>query len=120
MRKGFCEACGPPRKAEFTVSRISESGKRAERSLCARCAQNAERIIFGDTRFPLTDLYSALVTQSPAFDARGDRTKVCPECGNSEQEVVEAAEVGCTTCYAVFRDEIAEVIRKIHSPESQK
>ena len=119
MRKGFCEVCGPPRKAEFTVSRVSEAGRRAERSLCGRCAKDAERIIFGDSRFPLTDLLAALVPRGPVAELGADRTKVCPSCGNTEQEVTETGTVGCTTCYSVFRDEIAEVIRKLHGPVVQ-
>ena len=119
MRKGFCEVCGPPRKAEFTVSRVSEAGRRAERSLCGRCANDAERIIFGDSRFPLTDLFAALVPRGPAAGIGVDRTKVCPSCGNTEQEVTETGTVGCTTCYSVFRDEIAGVIQKLHGPVVQ-
>jgi len=120
MRKGFCEVCGPPRKAEFTICRVTRSGRRAERSLCGICAKDAERIALGDTGFPLTDLFTALVTERSGAGIGQNRTKVCPSCGNTEKEATEAGMVGCPLCYSVFRDEIAEVIRKLHGPDAAR
>lgn len=116
MRKNFCELCGPPRRAEFTVSRVSESGRREERNLCEICARDAERIRFGDSRLPLTDLLSVLVLERAETGSEIDRTKVCPSCGNTVQEVTEAGAVGCSLCYSVFQDEIEEMVRRLHGP----
>ena len=120
MRKGFCELCGPPRRAEFAVCRASAGGRRAERSLCETCARDAERIIFGAGGLPLTDLLKVLILERPASGNEENRTKVCPSCGNSADEVKEAGAVGCPMCYSVFRDEIAEVIRKLHGPPHEQ
>jgi protein arginine kinase activator len=114
MRKSFCELCGPPRRAEFTVCKISDAGRREERNLCGQCAKDAERILFGDSRLPLTDLLNVLVLERSGSESDSDRTKVCPSCGNSVQRVLEAGEVGCSTCYSVFRKEIDEVVRAMH------
>ena len=120
MRKGFCELCGPPRRAEFAVCRASAGGRRAERSLCETCTRNVERIIFGAGGLPLTDLLKVLILERPASGNEQNRTKVCPSCGNTADEVKEAGAVGCPTCYSVFRDEIGKVIRKLHGPPHEQ
>lgn len=119
MRKTFCELCGPPRRAEFTVSRVTGSGRREERNLCGQCARDAERIVFGESRLPLADLLDVLITERAAAGSDIDRTKVCPTCGNTEQRVLEAGEVGCPACYAVFRKEIDRIVRALHGPSAQ-
>lgn len=115
MRKSFCDSCGPPRRAEFTVSRVSEHGTREERDLCGVCAKDAERVMFGASALPLVDLLSALV-----LEKSGDkhRTKVCPTCGNKESEVTEHGMVGCSHCYGHFREEIEQVILRMHGPSA--
>lgn len=118
MRKGFCELCGPPRRAEFTVCKVSEAGRREERNLCGICARDAERIVFGDSRLPLADLLRVLVLEKSRQDSELDRTKVCPACSNTEQEVREAGVMGCSVCYSVFREEIEDVIRQLHGPSA--
>ncbi len=114
MRKSFCELCGPPRRAEFTVCRVTGTGRREERNLCGQCARDAERVLCGESRLPLADMLNVLITERAASMSGGDRTKVCPTCGNTEQRVLEAGEVGCPSCYSVFRKEIDEIIRALH------
>lgn len=119
MRKQFCDECGPPRQAKYSVFRVSKAGRRAERMLCETCALNAERILYGDSGLPLTEMLDVLATGKPVARDEPDRTKVCPECGNTVDEVVEAGEVGCSTCYLVFREQVEQVIRKLHGRVSQ-
>lgn len=114
MRKSFCELCGPPRRAEFTVCKISDAGRRGERNLCEQCVRDAERILFGESRLPLTDLLNVLITERAGRESDSDRTKVCPSCGNTVQTVLETGGVGCSTCYSIFRKEIDEVVRAMH------
>lgn len=113
MRAGFCESCRRER-AKFTVCRASRSGRREERNLCETCAKDSERILFGDRGFLLTDLLQATALDQSTAEEGGDRTKVCPGCGNAASKVSEAGVVGCAMCYVVFRDEIAHVIAKLH------
>ncbi|HUV04643.1 MAG TPA: hypothetical protein VMX94_06000 [Armatimonadota bacterium] len=114
MRTGHCELCGPPRRTEFVVYLVSKAGRRAERRLCETCARDAERILFGDSGLLLTDLLKVLVTESSVAESEQNRTKVCPVCGNTIEEVEQGGMVGCSMCYTVFRTELDRVIRELH------
>lgn len=114
MRREFCESCGPPTRAEYRISRVSKAGRRAERSLCDACMRDAERVLVGDSGLPLTDLLKVLVLDRSAIESEENRTKVCPGCGNTIDEVTEAGIVGCSMCFVVFRDEIDRVIGELH------
>jgi len=114
MRAGYCESCGPPRRAEFVICRVSKAGRRAERRLCETCAGNSERILFGDSGLLLTDALKTLATECSASENERNRTKVCPVCGNTIDEVEQGGMVGCSTCYTVFKAEVDRVIRELH------
>jgi len=114
MYRGYCESCGSPRRVEFVVYRASKAGRRAERRLCETCARDSERILFGDSGLLLTDLLKALATECSVSENEQDRTKVCPSCGNTVDEVEQGGMVGCSMCYTVFRAEVDRVIRELH------
>ncbi len=118
MRKSFCDSCGPPRHAEFTVALVSEHGTREERDLCGVCAKDAERVMFGASRLPLVDLLSVLALEKAGAQTDKHRTKVCPTCGNKESDVTEHGMVGCSHCYVYFREEIEQVILRMHGPSA--
>ena len=113
MLARLCESCRR-RSAEFTVCRVSGTGQRAERRLCETCTRDSERILFGDRGLPLTDLLKALVIEPSVSEGRENRTKVCPSCGNTVDEITGAGMVGCAVCYMVFREEIDQVICQLH------
>ena len=113
MRRELCESCGG-KPAEFSVSRVSKTGRRGERSLCESCARDSERVLFGDSGLLLTDMLKTLVMARSSSESGGNRTKVCPNCGNTVGEVKEAGIVGCSMCFMVFRDEIDRVIEELH------
>lgn len=111
-RDQICEVCGRP--AEFIVYSVSRSGRQNERGLCEACCADAERVLLGADGPPLVELFRGLVWDAPDSENGENRTKVCPSCGNTLDEVIEFGMVGCFTCYMVFRDQIDKVIRKLH------
>jgi protein-arginine kinase activator protein McsA len=113
MHRRFCESCGKG-QAEFIVCRASDAGGRTEQYLCEACARDAEHVMFGVSGLPMTDLLRALVVERPGSEIEQTRTKVCPGCGNTIDEVTESAMVGCAMCYSVFRNEIDRIVQEMH------
>lgn len=113
MRRRLCESCHRE-PARFTVFRASRAGRREERSLCETCARDSERMLFGDSGLLMMDCLDTIVIERAAADKEQHRTKVCSCCGNTVGRVADAAEVGCSLCYVVFRDEVARVIQELH------
>jgi protein arginine kinase activator len=109
----LCELCGCE-PAEFVVRLVTEISQGAEQNLCESCAVNRERILFGSSRLPLTALVKTLAARVESPENDDNRTKVCPFCGNTADEVERAGIVGCSTCYAVFQAEVDRVIRILH------
>lgn len=112
-RSRLCESCGCE-PAEFVVYRLSVTSRRAERNLCEACARQQERILFGNSGLSLTDLVRVLSAGCSASQGANNRTKVCPYCGNTQDEVEQAGMVGCSMCYIVFEAEVDRVIRFLH------
>ena len=113
MRAGLCESCRL-QPAELVVSRVSKAGRHDERSLCRTCARDAERLLFGDSGLLVTDLLEVVSTERPVADGDQNRTKVCPNCGNTVNVVEESGVVGCAVCYMVFQTEVDRLIAEMH------
>jgi protein arginine kinase activator len=108
----LCELCG--KKAEFAVIRRSGKVPPTERNLCHACAADFERISCARVGPALSDLLLGLVMDNSITSPETNRTKVCPNCGNNEKEIVGRGSVGCPECYDVFRNQIEAVIREMH------
>lgn len=108
-----CESCGK-KPAEFTVYRVSDAGCGAERNLCGTCARDYEKIYFGSGSLLLTDMIQTIESDHSGSMVKCNRTKVCPKCGNTIEEVIESGVLGCSDCYEVFRSEVDCVIRELH------
>ena len=107
-----CEWCG--KEAQYKVFIASKNDRRDEQDLCEACARDSERVLFGDSGLPMPDLLKALVLERSTSESERDRTKECPRCGNTREELAESAMVGCSVCYMVFRDEIDRLVRELH------
>jgi protein-arginine kinase activator protein McsA len=73
----------------------------------------------GDSGLPLADLLETLVIERSVAQSEQNRTKVCPNCGNTVDGVEQAGEVGCSVCYMVFAKEIDRVVRELHGRAHQ-
>jgi protein-arginine kinase activator protein McsA len=116
MREILCESCGHD-VAEIVVC-FTSGTRRTERNLCRRCARDSERILFGDGELLIADTLELLATERQTPAAERDRTKVCPNCGNTVDDVLESGVAGCPTCYKVLRSAIDLAIDRWHGGKS--
>ena len=114
----LCQKChkrpGTIRYAEVVDGRV------ADQFWCSECLTQQRA---GDVGFEI----SQVSPTRPSSDAlhkvvsrvvRAQRT--CPACDTQLQYVLETHQVGCTTCYETFQDELTELLTKIHSHVSHK
>lgn len=113
MRAGLCELCGQ-RQAEFVVCKVSGDRRRDERRLCAKCTGDRERIIYGNSGLLLSELLGIRISKLSASNKEQNRTKVCPNCGNTIENAKQTGMLGCPTCYIVFEEEITPIISELH------
>ena len=101
-----CERC--QREATFFYNE-AVNGKMRSLALCAECAAKSGFLSGAAAQSLENDLYSVLFPkkQAPA-------TKSCPRCGTSWQTIAHRGTVGCSDCYAAFREELAVSIRRMH------
>ena len=108
---GLCEVC---RRKPAELKVFMPCGSRAssgERHLCAACARDDELILCGDRGLLLTELVHTLICA--AGDER-NRTKVCPGCGNTLEEMRSTGMLGCSICYMVFQEQVDNMIDQLH------
>ena len=104
----LCQNC---KKKEATFYyKQNVNGKVSEVHLCADCARKYSAgstipDIFG------IDLLGGFFGSSPAIPRR---TKVCPVCGSSFDDIVSSGKIGCASCYEAFKDELAGTVERIH------
>lgn len=113
MRAGLCELCRK-RQAEFVVCKISGNERREERQLCAKCTGDREKIIYGNSGLLLTELVNIHLSKLSASSKEQNRTKVCPNCGNTIENTRQTGMVGCPTCYIIFEEEVGAIIAELH------
>jgi protein arginine kinase activator len=112
MHRSLCESCGSV-PACFVVRRSAADGWVLDRFLCAGCARDAERVMFGGGLL-LTELLSAANDEASVSGDAGGEDSVCPVCGNSLLDVKKSGMMGCVSCYEFFRTEIEPIVKEIH------
>ena len=104
--------CGECRAARATleISVYNRGSVREQRVMCAKCAENYERLTFG--RRPGVGLVQlvAHIADKHAEHAGASSKMGCPVCGTMLAEVVTGGFPGCATCYTRFAKEIEPVI----------
>lgn len=120
----LCETC-KKNNATFHY-RYSENGNVTEMHLCADCAKKQGLMdetpnlgsFFGGTGF-FDDFFGAspfasLFGEGTSKQKLLSRSRVCPSCGMSENELVKTGKIGCKECYRTFSDLIASMLSKLH------
>ena len=103
----LCQNCKKKEAAFYYKQNIN--GQISEVHLCADCARkygagNALPDIFG------IDLLGGFFG-APSIPRK---TRVCPSCGSSFDEIVDSGKIGCAECYKTFKDELAGTVERIH------
>ena len=98
--------CSKCHKNEATVYyKQNINGEVKEYALCPECAAESE------LGFTPLNLFGSMF--APPKVKR--ETKHCTLCNSTFEEIKQRGKVGCAECYSVFRDELAPMIRNIHS-----
>lgn len=105
----LCQYCGK-NPAVIRVKSI-ENGELSEFSVCAECA---EKLGYGNL---LTGIGLRLEGNMREFFTEEDEefdTVRCKCCGASFNDIVRSGKVGCSQCYATFRDRLVPLLQQIH------
>ncbi len=110
----LCSQCGE-REAVIRLTQVVDD-KVTNLHLCERCA--AEKgvetgITFGAS--PLGGFLAAMGKESEGLPQSvvGD-LGACLTCGATLQDFRETGRVGCAECYAIFRDPLRTLLRRLH------
>jgi len=114
----LCEDCG---KEEATVklTQIIKNQK-TEINLCLDCAKKKgwKNPLEG---FPLAEFLASMVQLGEAKKIEGETAKEaqikCPVCGITFVDFAKQGRLGCGNCYKVFREQIQDLLRKIHGSD---
>ncbi|MBQ7499620.1 MAG: UvrB/UvrC motif-containing protein [Clostridia bacterium] len=104
----LCQNCKKKEAAFYYKQNVN--GQISEVHLCADCARkyssgNTVPDIFG------IDLLGGFFGSIPVVRKR---SKICPVCGSSFDDLVDSGKIGCAECYNTFRDELAGTVERIH------
>lgn len=100
-----CDRCGKPSVYHSTliVNGVSQS-----RNLCRDCA--IKEGVFNTETSLFDDMFSAFSDFLP-FEKVENVS--CPVCKTSLVEFKNSGKLGCPNCYEAFREEIADIVRRI-------
>ena len=104
----LCQKC---KKKEATFYyKQNVNGQVSEVHLCADCAKKYGA---GSTLPDLfgIDLLGGFFGGVPSIPRR---TRVCPNCGSSFDDIAGSGKIGCAECYNTFKDELAGTVERIH------
>jgi protein arginine kinase activator len=109
----LCEDC---RKQEASIHlKQVVNNQKVVLNLCSACAKRRGfSNPLKNVPFPLADFLTSMV---PATLARPDNALMeqsCPSCGLTYDKFAKTGRLGCGTCFTVFRQPLADLLRKIH------
>ena len=89
----LCDAC---KKNEATYHTIRQyNGIKTETHLCAECRR---KFVTGG----ISDFANAFFSDFSSVFGNAKKTRVCAECGTTEEEFLNTGYVGCENCYKEF------------------
>ena len=113
----LCEQC-KKRPANVHMTKII-NGHKTEMHLCEECArERGELNFFSVPQFSFQNLLAGMLGQEPGFDVdlsrpyRGSRR--CDKCGLEYSDFTRSGFLGCSHCYAEFRNQLEPILRRIH------
>ncbi len=92
-------------------------------SLCKDCAANRGfHSPLDNVPFPLSDLISGLLQQSPKKSGEMPEMPdiTCSRCGLTFEQFTHQGRFGCGECYNSFRSRLEPIMRKIHGSSLHK
>lgn len=105
-----CDICGK-KKATVHLTEIVDE-QMSEMHLCEDCAR--EKSVQMEQQFGLADLLAGLADFGKQVKDV-DKVKIkCANCGLSYDDFRKFGRLGCSECYASFKDHLSALLKKIH------
>jgi protein arginine kinase activator len=106
----LCDICGK-KKATVHLTEIVDE-QMSEVHLCEDCAH--QKSVQMEQQFGLADLLAGLSDFGKQVKDQDPVKLVCPNCGITYEDFKKYGRLGCSECYAAFKDQLAVLLRKIH------
>jgi protein arginine kinase activator len=109
----LCQDCG---KKEATVHLTQiVNDEKMELHLCRECAEKRRfHTPFEGAPFPLAEFLASMLDQSLIKKPSQVSDTKCPTCGMFFSDFSKTGRLGCGNCYATFRVQFNDLLRKIH------
>jgi len=109
----LCQDCG---KKEATVHLTQVvNDEKVELHLCRECAEKRRfHTPFEGVPFPLAEFLASMLDQSLIKKPGKVSDTKCPTCGMYFSDFSKTGRLGCGNCYATFRVQFNDLLRKIH------
>ncbi len=109
----LCQDCGK-REATVHLTQVINDEK-VELHLCRECAEKRRfHTPFEGVPFPLAEFLAGMLDQSLIKKPGKASDKKCPTCGMYFSDFSKTGRLGCGNCYAVFKSQLNDLLRKIH------
>jgi protein arginine kinase activator len=109
----LCQDCGK-REATVHLTQVINDHK-VELHLCRECAEKKRfHTPFEGVPFPLAEFLASMLDQSLIKKPSKVSDKRCPTCGMYFSDFSKIGRLGCGNCYATFRSQLSDLLRKLH------
>lgn len=105
-----CDFCHE-REAVIFLEQVNNNGQKRKINICRQCA-----LSHGISPDPksIESSIGELFREINAFTKRiaAENSRMCPVCGINLASIKKSGKAGCPECYAIFKDEIKEILKK--------
>ncbi|MEN2984739.1 MAG: UvrB/UvrC motif-containing protein [Dictyoglomaceae bacterium] len=105
----FCQNCG--KNPIELIIEITDGDKREKLSLCRHCFEDYYKKFLKDAFKELLQIIEEKFFKDNDY---------CLYCGRSWKEIEESKEVGCVSCYNIFRERLNGILEKIFGKKKYK
>ena len=110
----LCPRCGKNQVSVYFKQNIN--GVIKETALCGECANEinipAEPFIPNDF-----NIFKGFI-KKPSYSSESGAVKICTLCGSTINDIMQHGKTGCAKCYDTFKNELENIIVKIHGKTS--
>ena len=106
----LCESCKQNQATVHLTEIVND--EMSELHLCEACANQKGTQV--ESHFGLTDLLSGLTDVEKSPEKGEVSTKACPNCGMTFEDFRRVGRLGCSECYAAFRNSLGSLLKRIH------
>jgi protein arginine kinase activator len=115
----LCQDC---RKKEATVHLTQIiNNEKVTLNFCDECAEKKGfHSPLQGASFPLAEFLSSIMDKGLMKGSTKLKVQRCPKCGVAFSDFGKAGRLGCGNCYRVFKDQLRDLLRKIHGSDMHR